>query len=220
MSFLELVEWAVAADTKTEADQSRKRRTTNRRSEARSPCQEKATCMWIDSEGRRQSQPIQILDRSDEGLGFRVSQRLESGQTGWIEIDSETFLKGVVRFCEWEVDGYRAGLVRVRRELRRFDREPSGGAGTLYWAKDTNRGISAPVITHNVTSEGLQLEIPVAVPISTVVRLSGSVLECQGVTRYCRQADGHYLVGIEFLRRPYLKDTAEYKEACWRPSIG
>ena len=212
MTFLTLSEPGVAANTKTEADRSRKSGTTNRRLEARLPCQEQATCIWIGSEGRRQSQPIEILDRSDEGLGFRVSQRLEYGQTAWVEIDGETFLKGVVRFCEWEVDGYRAGLVQVRRERRRYDRQPSGGAGTLYWAEGTNRRTSAPVIIHNVTSEGLQLEIPVAVPVSAVVRLSGSVLECQGVLRYCRQAEGHYLVGIEFLGQPYLKNTAEYKE--------
>ena len=212
MNSLKLGELGVATTTKTEADRFVKRRTPNRRSEDRLPCQEQATCIWIDLEGRRQSQPIQVLDRSEDGLGFRVSRRLEYGQSVWVEIDSETFLKGVVRFCEWEVDGYRAGLVRVRRERRRFDREPSGGAGTLYWADGTNCAISAPVITHNVTSEGLQLEIPVAVPVSTVVRLSGHELECQGVTRYCEQAEGHYLIGIEFLGQPYSKDTTEYQE--------
>ena len=212
MNLLKLRKPRVAAKTKAEADHSRKHRTSNRRSQARLPSLEQATCIWTDREGGRQCEPIQVLDRSDDGLGFRLSHRLESGQTVSIELDTETFLKGVVRFCERDVGGYRAGLIRVRRERRRFDREPSGGAGTLYWAESTNRGISAPVVIRNVTSEGLQLEIPVAVPVSTVVRLSGSVLECQGIIRYCRQAEGHYLIGIEFLGQPCLKNTAEFNQ--------
>ena len=211
MNSLKLSELGVATTPKTEADRFVKRRTPNRRSEDRLPCLEQATCFWIDPEGSRQSQAIQVLDRSEDGLGFRVSHRLESGQTVWVEIDSEVFLKGVVRFCEWEVDGYRAGLVQVHRERRRFDREPSGGAGTLYWADDTNRRISAPVIIRNQTSGGLQLEIPVAIPVSTVIRLSGSVLECQGVVRYCRRTEGHHLIGIEFLGIPHRKNTVKHK---------
>lgn len=207
MNFLKLKKKGAATHTETQAGDSRKSGRADRRSEARPPVRQQATCIWIDREDRRQSHPIQVLDSSEEGLGFRLSHRLESGQTVWVEIDTGTLLKGVIRFCEWDVDGYRAGITRVRRERRRFDREPSGGAGTLYWAESTNRQTSAPVVVRNKTSEGLQLEIPVAVPISTVVRLVGSTLECQGFTRYCRAAEGHYLVGIEFLSQPCPKST-------------
>ena len=73
---------------------------------------------------------------------------------------------------------------------------------------------SAPVVIRNVTSEGLEVEIPVAVPVSTAVRLSGSVLESQGLTRWCRRSEEHYLIGIEFLGQPYLKNTLEYEGDC------
>ena len=186
--------------------------TRKRRSQPRVRQHQQATCIWIDSEGRHQSQPIEILDRSHDGLGLRMSQRLEAGQTVWVEMDGGTFPKSVVCFCEPDGEGYRAGLMRVERERRRFDREPSGGAATLSWMDRPAAWVSVPVLVRNITADGLQLEAPMAVPVSSVIRLSGQELECQAITRYGRPAHGVYVIGIEFLRSPYDKDTPDYRK--------
>lgn len=186
--------------------------TRKRRAQSRVRWNQQGTCIWIDSEGRHQSQPIEILDRSHDGLGLRLSERLEAGQTVWVETDGGTFPKGVVCFCEPDGEGYRAGLMRVERERRRFDREPSGGAATLTWMVPPAARVSLSVLVRNITADGLQLEAQMAVPISSVIRLSGQELECQAITRYCRSTDGMYVIGIEFLRSPYDKDTPDSRK--------
>ncbi len=77
----------------------------------------------------------------------------------------------------------------------------------VHWA-----GKSMSVTIRNVTGEGLQFEAATAVPDATVVRLSGRNIECQGITRYSRQVNDRYLVGVELLRAPYSRNDRDYKE--------
>ena len=189
--------------TFTEAAHYLKSRKTNRRSEPRLAWDEGTDCVWIDGEGTRHCERVQLLNCSDKGLGFQCSDRLNVGQTVWVELDSE-ICRAVVRFCKKDSDGYRTGLLRIRRERRRADRVPIGGSGMLQWA-----AISTPVMIRNVNPDGLQVETAIKVPLSTVVRLSGSTLECLAITRYCRPAEDHYLVGLELLRPPWDQDAGD-----------
>ena len=212
MRLPELAKLITEHDDSSRAGPPGERQPRNRRSEPRLPSMEESTCIWIDSEGRHQSQPMEVLDRSPDGLGFRLSQRLEAGQTVWVEMDGGTFPKGVVCFCESDGESYRAGLLQLQQEPRRFNRQSIGGTATLSWMDRPAARVSVLVMVRDMTADGLQLEVAMAVPVSSVVRLSAQELECHAVTRYCRRAEGRYVIGIEFLRSPYDKTAPADKE--------
>lgn len=152
--------------------------------------------VWMDHEGLRCCVQVQLLDRSDDGVGFECSVCFEAGQMVWIELDDELH-RSVVRYCKDKGDVYRVGLLRIRRERRQSYREPTVGTATLEVG-----GISTSAIIRNVSVDGIQIETGMEVPVSEVVRLSGRTIECLAVTRYCRAHQGHYLTGLRVLRLP------------------
>ena len=84
----------------------------------------------------------------------------------------------------------------VFRERRRYDREPLTGEGTLSWAGPTGTHNEEQVRVRNLSDEGIQLEVARAVPVRSMVRLSGATEECYGSTCYCERDGDKYLVGL------------------------
>jgi len=166
------------------------------RSEPRLPSNETAYLVWIDQVGSRQWERIQLLDRSQNGVGFESSRFVAVGQMVWIELDG-VLCRAAVRFMKKCGDRYRGGLLRIRVDQRRSDRVPVVGTGTLQFS-----GLSTPAIIRNVSASGVQIETALKVPVSEVVRLSGTTVECLAITRYCRQQEAHYLTGLEVLPQP------------------
>ena len=189
-----------------ETAHSAKSSTENRRREPRVACSQQATCVWFDKDHKRQSQSIEVVNQSIDGLGFRSLRHLEAGQTIWLQTRANASVAGVVRFCEPDGEGYRAGLMRVERQRRRVDRKPVLTSGALSWTARPHCGITLPVMIRNITKHGLQLEARTAVPVLVTARVSSSEFGYDGTTRYCQQAEGRYVIGIEFLRSPYNKE--------------
>ena len=52
------------------------------------------------------------------------------------------------------------------------------------------------VRVRNLSDEGIQLAVAKAVPVSSMVRLSGVTEECFGSTCYCEHDGDQYLVGL------------------------
>ena len=94
----------------------------------------------------------------------------------------------------------------ARGERRQRKRKSCEGGGTLHWRDPRTGRRTAPAVARNVTETGLQLETSLAVPVGTIVRLSGRTLECIGTTRYCRSVGVKYHVGITLDFPAYPKE--------------
>ena len=100
----------------------------------------------------------------------------------------------------------------AKGERRRQKRKSCEGGGTLHWRDPRTGRRTAPVVARDVTEAGLQLETPLAVPVGTVVRLSGRTLECIGTTRYCRRVGEKYHLGITLDSPPYPKEERRLQQ--------
>lgn len=161
------------------------------RSESRLPCNETVYMAWTDQEGSRQWARVQLLDRSQDGVGIESSRFVAVGQMVWVELNG-VLCRAAVRFMKKHGDRYRGGLFQVRVDQRQSDRAPVAGTGTLQFS-----GLSTPAIIRNVSANGVQIETAIAVPVPEVVRLSGSTVDCLAITRYCRSQEDHYLIGLQ-----------------------
>ncbi len=84
---------------------------------------------------------------------------------------------------------------------------PTTGGGVLHW-----RGASIPVTVRNVSDGGVQLQVPQAINVPEVIRLTGETWECLGSTRYCTRQGSKFVVGVEIVGEPYQKDSCDYRD--------
>ncbi len=172
-----------------------------KRREPRVSAAESATVRWQKPDGELSALEVEITDTSSKGLGIRLPDEIPVGQTVTISAGEDKKYRGVLRHCRPQDDGYFAGVVLVFRERRRNDREPLAGEGTLSWAGPTGAHNEEQVRVRNLSEEGIQLEVPREVPVSSMVRLSGVTEECFGSTCYCEPDGDKYLVGLHLVRQ-------------------
>ena len=175
---------------------STSRKRPEKRQEPRVAAADSATISWRKPGGELAALEIEITDKSSKGLGIRLPDEIPVGQTVTISATEHTKYRGVLRHCQPQDGGYFAGVVLVFRERRRNDREPLTGEGTLSWAGPTGTHNEEQVRVRNLSDEGIQLEVPRAVPVRSMVRLSGATEECFGSTCYCERDGDKYLVGL------------------------
>ncbi len=183
---------------------------SNRRHHERHRASGAAKVVWLNSSGMRRSSTAEIQNVSAGGMAVKIPQPLEAGQMVILDwkVAEE---KGLVRFCRQEADGFLAGVRFVPRDRRREDRLSVSGRGTLYWTDGPGERRAVAVTVTNVTDEGIQIEIPEAIPVSKHVRLSGDALECLGVLRYCEKIGTQFVGGIQLVRPVHEKNAAEYR---------
>ena len=167
-----------------------------KRQEPRVAAADSATISWRKPDGELSALEIEITNTSSKGLGIRLPDEIPVGQTVTILAPENKKYRGVLRHCRPQDDGYFAGVVLVFRERRRNDREPLTGEGTLSWAGPTGTHNEEQVRVRNLSDEGMQLEVARAVPVLSMVRLSGATEECFGSTCYCERDGDKYLVGL------------------------
>ena len=112
----------------------------DRRMDERFVCHEPVGVEWVDEKDKVVGLMAQIKDCSEGGVSILVNTLFAVGATLWLTRKSEPPIKAVVRHVEPQEDGYLLGLVLVKVERRRTNRDPVAGTGTLLWA--TSRGES------------------------------------------------------------------------------
>ncbi|MBI3694024.1 MAG: PilZ domain-containing protein [Acidobacteria bacterium] len=156
-------------------------------------------------EGRRAVALVQSV--AGEEITVRLPEALAVGQT--VLLDDGTALRtAMVNKCEPQAGGF---LVRLAFERRREQREPAGGRGVLRWTGPSgSQTVEAQV--RDISSDGMQLELPSPVEVDQTVRLVGENFECIGLVRYCRPDGVRFVAGIQFTRAPYEKASLEYQD--------
>lgn len=97
-------------------------------------------------------------------------------------------------------------------DRRRDERLPASGMGTLHWADRWSGVRSALVNVRNVCQEGVTIELPEAVEAPRFARLTGGHWQCLGWLRYCEEREGKIVAGFQFTRRPYPKNSSDYRD--------
>ena len=187
-------------------------RREEQRREPRVPAVGAATIKWQKPDGELSTQEIEIRDVSSKGLGVQLLDDIPVGQTVTISAAENKNYKGVLRYCRPQSEGYLAGVVLVFRERRPHDREPSAGEGMLSWTDPAGAHHEEQVRVRNLSEEGIQLEVPRAVAVPSMVRLCGVSEERSGSTCYCEPVGDKYLVGLH-LARQESKDLFRNVEA-------
>ncbi len=104
-------------------------------------------------------------------------------------------------------EGYEPPDARERPQAP----EPAGGMVVLNWS-DSKGPQTAEAQVRDICSTGMQVQVLVPVEVDRTVRLEGETFQCIGVARYCRRQGGRFLVGIEFTRPPYDKESPEFRD--------
>jgi hypothetical protein len=175
----------------------------DRRIDERFVCNEPVGVERVDENNKVVGLVAQIKDCSEGGVSILVNTPLAVGETLWLKRESEPLVKAVVRHVKEQEDGYLLGLVLVKVERRRTNRDRVAGRGTLAWA--TSRGESrhcAAAVT-NANEFGVRIEIPVEIPVGSVATLEGDVMQCTGPVCYCNALDdGTYSIGLHIAGKP------------------
>ena len=188
--------------------------TPERRDSLREPADEQATLSWIgDSESGEGSQAcrqiIQIRDHSENGVGVLMDSELPMGQSVRIvSVRREEF--GVVRHCDAVEDGYFAGIVLVKHEKRRFDRNPCQEPATLRLSRPIEGRDECNVMILDSTPYGLRVRASVPIPIRASVKVTHADWQCLGSICYSKSTADGYVAGIHLIGRLFTDDSAEF----------
>ncbi len=162
---------------------------------------------WRTSTGEERTIVASVEAVVGEETTVRIPEAIPAGETVWM-YDGKAVRTTSVRSCEAQTKGF---VVRLGLQRRREEREPAGGMVVLNWS-DSKGPQTAEAQVRDICSTGMQVQVLVPVEVDRTVRLEGETFQCIGVARYCRRQGGRFLVGIEFTRPPYDKESPEFRD--------
>ena len=195
----------------------------DRRGSPRSEAHTAISLQWPSVDGEWQSTPGLAVNVSNSGLAVSAATAPEVGQACWILRAQAPAIRGMVRRVETEDAGdveaeaesksdrrYRIALEVVRREKRRYERQPTDGPARARWVGAHGAPEICDCRVRNRSDAGMQIELERAIPEGSYVRVTGRQVECAGSLRYCRRIDGRdgYVAGLQFVDRPAPRERA------------
>jgi hypothetical protein len=171
---------------------------TNRRAEVRTSGNEIVLVAWNESDGTHRSQRARITDRSQKGLGLHLASPIPVLTR--VDVTGGTSLQGVVQNCRSEQDGYVVGLLRLSSDRRASLRQLVKGTATLSWRRPQGEEQATTGTVLNATTEGIQVQTSIEIPVPILVRVVGEGVEHIAETRYRESKDDRFLIGLRFLR--------------------
>ena len=163
---------------------------------------------WMEADGSQAVKQALIGCQADNGIVVKFDVALKPGTE--VGIFGDVPGRAVVTFCRPDEDGYVLILSPPSRRRRRSEREPATGTAELNWRGDDRLEHTASVEIRNLSADGMQVAAPEPVPVSSLVRVAGQEVGCLGTVCYCWSAGELFLLGIQFVQAPYLKDSSDY----------
>jgi hypothetical protein len=173
-------------------------RPPERRTACRVPVDRAAFLNWRERLKDR-SLTARLVDRSPEGVGVVLPQRLPVGLLAIIRWEGGSGIRAVVRHCRRSRGEFAAGLMHLVQERRVEDRELLDEDAELVWDDFADGRVVSPVHLRNVSRSGFCCRLPRAVPVPLVVCLTTREWQYYGATRYCTALDAGFAVGIELV---------------------
>ena len=165
-----------------------------------------AKICWSDEELREQQMEGQIIDYSKTGLALALSRRLDVGEKALISVGQDMQVQVVVRHSRKDGDQYVIGLFFLPEPRVESGNQPEQDSVVLQWPDLETGNIHSIEADLQDTSENtMRIFVPQIIPAGTVIRLSGSRLECLATARKAEPHDERYLLEIEVIGRPYAK---------------
>ncbi len=173
-----------------------------------------ATLTWVaGGEGEERSticrQVIRIRDQSENGVGVLIDPQLRVGQSVRI-LAPGLDEAGVVRHCRAVGEGYCAGIVLVKHEKRRFERQPHQEPATLRATRSVEGRNQWPVTILDSTPYGVRIRSSVPLPERTCVKVVHADWQCLGSVCYSKPADDAYVAGLYLIGKLFTEDSAEF----------
>ncbi|MBI1353964.1 MAG: hypothetical protein GC160_06430 [Acidobacteria bacterium] len=202
-----------AASPEPEPEEARERRGS-----PRSDSSGDIFIQWATVDGEFETAPGLVLNVSNSGLLVTAGSAPEVGQGAWILRAQAPAIRGMVRRVEVAdaaqsqvaKGSYLIALEVVRREKRRYERQPADGPARARWIGPAGTSESCDCRVRNLSDAGMQIEADRTIPDGSYVRVTGRQVECAGSMRYCKPlADGKgFLAGLQFVDRPVSRDRA------------
>ncbi len=156
---------------------------------------------WIDAGEHRQSELVQLADRSERGLGFHSKQGLAEGTAVLLTSKEDGAVKGIVRRSMPNAEGgYDHGIQLIKDERRRHDRTPLDTLAVLSVVGGAASDL--PVRIRDASEGGLLLISPVDIAVDTPVRVEYLDWERGGVVVHSAPRDGAFRIGVQFVGPP------------------
>ena len=168
---------------------------------------DQARLVWHSETGERRSAVALVEGVTAQEVTIRLPEALAAGQVVWV-YEGTGVRATNVRDCVPQAKGFRVRLAFHRRRERR---QPVEGAAVLHWL-GPHGSRTARVQVHDVSDDGMRVELPEPVEVDQTVRLVGRGLECVGLVRYCRPKGSGFAAGIQFTGPPYEKKSPEYQD--------
>jgi hypothetical protein len=178
---------------------------TERRSYSRKPAAIEVTLRWALLDGEWKTAVGRACDVSRDGFAVTTEDPPEPGQSVWVQWASAPAIRASVRRVQRKADGWVVGLEAIRREKRRYERQPADGVAKARWLGESAQAESCLARVANISDAGMQVEVEQAPPEGAYVRVVGRQVECAGSLRYCLpvREGGPYLIGLQFVQRGF-----------------
>ena len=168
---------------------------------------DQASLAWRSETGERLTAVAPVKEAVGEEMTVLLPEELAAGQTLWVYEGALTHT-AIVLDCQPSPDGF---LVRMAFQRRREVRQPVRGTGVLRWS-GPNGPRTVEVQVQDMSASGMQFELSEPIQVDETVRLAGQSFECIGLVRYCTPQGNRFVVGIQFTRPPYDRDSLEYQD--------
>jgi PilZ domain len=167
------------------------------------------TTLLLETEsGEHEDVLVDVQDVSSRGIVVFVPEPVEVGRTARL-CSASASDQVLIHHCEKRANGFLAVLRLVCPERRTEERFPTAAKGMLYFVTPTGRRVVDVSLT-NISQGGVQLEMQEPVEVPQLVQLSGDGFECTGVVCYCHRDGERFLAGVQFSRRPNLKQPSAH----------
>ena len=159
------------------------------------PAERPALIGWLHEDSTARLASAEIIEQSGDDVVLRCRQAVESATKVWLIPPAGDGTSGTLCSCDEIGEGFRVNL--MLDQAQEIEPDPARlGRVSLTWIAENGSTDRTQVAIKNGAEGELEISSPHAVPVPSMVLLSGYRYRGLGVAEYCRHEKDSYRLTV------------------------
>ena len=159
------------------------------------PVERSALIGWLNEDSTARLASAQIIEQSGDEVVLRSRQAVESDTKVWCIPPTGEGMSGTLRSCDEIGEGFRVSLMLDQAQEIEPDQARLGRVSLMWTAANGSMGRGRVAIKNGAEGQ-LEISSPDAVPVPSMVFLSGYRYRGLGVAENCRHEKDSYSLTV------------------------